>query len=568
MMPRNPKPPPPTDFQRPNVVFQPKTRQGMQTGINLIVDAIRPTLGPLPRTVALTRIGSKDALPEMLDSGGLIARRIIQVKGRNVDMGAMFIRHVLWELQEKAGDGTATAAVMFQSIYNQGVRHIVNSGGNAMRMRTFFDRTVPLLHAELERMTTRLQGKEQLSRLAESISHDQALAPKLGEIFDIIGEFGRLEIRQGRSREMEREYVEGIYWDGGWFSREMMNDPNNIRAEFEDASLLISDLEINEPTDLLPLLDMAAANKIKKLVIVAAVMADRAISILTLNKDKVAVLGVKAPEMHAAKRQAALEDLAILTGGQALFKSAGASLASVKVEQLGRARRVWANREFFGVVAGRGDARRLRQHIAELRRTFNNSDDKDARELLLSRLGRLMGGSATLWVGGISPTAIEQSKELASSAAEAMRGAMREGVVPGGGTALLDCRKVIRPLLEQAEDPDEIAAYRILIKALEAPARGIWQNAGFDDVEIMVDLRKAGPGWGFDVIRREMANMTETGIWDAASVVKAAVHSAIAGAGLALTTDVLVHRKRPPEIDGYRIGRENHGEPDDTTQSG
>ena len=557
MMPRNPKPPPPTDFQRPNVVFQPKTRQGMQAGINLIVDAIRPTLGPLPRTVALTRIGSKDALPEMLDSGGLIARRIIQVQGRNVDMGAMFIRHVLWELQEKAGDGTATAAVMFQSIYNQGVRHIVNSGGNAMRMRTFFDRCVPLLHAELERMTTRLQGKEQLSRLAETISHDRPMAQKLGEIFDIIGEFGRLEIRQGRSRDLEREYVEGIYWDGGWFSREMMNDPNNVRAEFEDASLLISDLEINEPADLLPLLDMASANKIKKLVVVASVMADRAISILTLNKEKVAVLGVKAPEMHAGKRQAALEDLAILTGGQALFKSAGDSLARVKVEHLGRARRVWANREFFGVVAGRGDARRLRQHIAELRRTYNHSDEKEARELLLSRLGRLMGGSATLWVGGISPTAIEQSKELASSVAEAMRGAMREGVVPGGGVALLDLRKVIRPLLEQATDPDEVAAYRILIKALEAPARGIWQNGGFDDVEIMVDLRKAGPGWGFDVIRRELANMNETGIWDAASVVKAAVHSAIAGAGLALTTDVLVHRKRPPEIDGYRLGRDD-----------
>ena len=164
----------------------------------------------------------------------------------------MFIRHVLWELQEKAGDGTTTAAVIFQSIYNQGVRHIVNGGGNAMRMRTYLDRCVPLIHAELDRMTTRLHGKENLARLAATIAHDEPLARMMGEIFDIVGEYGRLEIRQGRTRELEREYVEGIYWDGGWFSRDMMTDPNQLRADLEDAYLLISDLEINEPADLTP----------------------------------------------------------------------------------------------------------------------------------------------------------------------------------------------------------------------------------------------------------------------------------------------------------------------------
>jgi len=537
----------PKDFQRPNVVFQPTVRQGMQAGINLVVDAIRPTLGPLPRVVALEKIASRNNFPELLDSGGTIARRIIQVQGRDQDVGAMFIRHVLWELQEKVGDGTTSAAVMFQSIFNQGVRHIVNAGGNAMRMRTYLDRCVPLIHAELDRMTTRLQGKENLSRLAETISHDEPMARLMGEIFDIIGEFGRLEIRQGRTRELEREYVEGIYWDGGWFSRDMMNDPQSQRAELEEAYLFISDLEINEPADLIPLLNLALQNKIKKLMIVATVFTDRAMSILNVNKDKLSVVGVKSPEMTATRRQAALQDLAILTGGEAVFASAGGSLERVKMEQLGRSRRAWASREFFGVVGGRGNPRRLREHIAELRRTFNNTDDKEAREALLARLGRLMGGSATLWVGDISPTAIEARKDQAIRVAEAMRGAIREGVVPGGGAALLACRQVIRPLLEQATDPDEIAVYRILINALEAPARAIWQNAGFNDVEIMVDLRSAGPNWGFDVVRREAADMTAAGICDATSVVKAAVHSAIAGAGLALTTDVVVHRKRAPE---------------------
>jgi chaperonin GroEL len=535
------------DFQRPTVVFQPRTRQGLQRGINLLAEAIRPTLGPLPRVVAVERIAGRDRIPELLDSGGTIARRTIQVEGRNSDVGAMFLRHVLWELQEKVGDGTASAAVMFQSIFNQGLQHIVNSGGNAMRMRVYFDRCVPLLLAELDRMTVHLHGKEQFAHLAETIAYDPPLAKMMGEIFDIIGEYGRLEIRQGRTRDLEREYVEGIHWDGGWFSRDMMNNPDLQRAELEDASILISDLEINEPIELLPVLNLAVGNNIKNLVIMSVTMTDRAMSILNVNKDKITVVGVKSPEMTLQRRTAALQDLAILTGGQALYAAAGDTLSKVKLEQLGRARRMWANREFFGVIGGRGDPRLLRRHIADLRRTYQAASEKEDRSGLLSRIGKLMGGSATLWVGDMSPTAIEQRKELATRTAEAMRGAMREGVLPGGGAALLDCRKVIQPLLAEAGDPDEIAAYRILIKALEAPARAIWQNAGFNDVEVMVDLRGAMPGTGFDVVRRRQTNMAEAGIWDSASVVKAVVHSAIAGAALALTTDVLVHRKRPPE---------------------
>ncbi len=519
----------------------------MQRGIDIIANAIRPTLGPFPRKVALEHTAQREKLPEILDSGGTIARRIIQIQGRDADVGAMFLRHVLWELQEKAGDGTATAAVMFQSIFNQGAQYIVTGGGNAMRMRTYFDRCVPLIHAELDRMTARLQGKEQLARLAGTIINDPPLAKMLGEVFDVIGEYGRLEIRSGRSRDLEREYVEGMYWDSGWFSREMMNNTETFRAELEDAALLISDLEINEPADLLPLLSMAAANQVKRLVIIASVFSDRAMSLLAVNKDKISVVGVKSPEISSTKRQAALQDLAILTGGTALFKAAGESLSDVTPDQLGRARRIWANSEFFGVIGGRGDPRRLRQHIAELRKTYAHATEKDARDLLLARIGRLMGGSATLWVGDFSPTAIEQRKELAARAGEAMRGAMREGVVPGGGAALLQCREALRPLVAQAGDPDEKMAYRILISALEEPARAIWQNAGFNDIEIMADLRGAAPGTAFDVVERKIAHMGEAGIWDAASVVKAAVHSAVASAGLALTTDVVIHRKRPPE---------------------
>jgi chaperonin GroEL (HSP60 family) len=205
-----PKPKP----RRPAVVFQPKTYNQFQAGANLIIDAIRPTLGPVPRTVAIEQVVNRTKRPELLDDGAIIARRIIQIKHRGRDIGAMFVRHMLWELHETAGDGTATAAVLFQTLFNQGVRYVVD-GGNAMRLRYHLEALTPMLLEKIEAQTIHLSGKENLASLAETICYDPPLAKVLGEIFDIIGEYGRLEIRSGSGRELERSYVEGIYWDGG-----------------------------------------------------------------------------------------------------------------------------------------------------------------------------------------------------------------------------------------------------------------------------------------------------------------------------------------------------------------
>ncbi len=196
--------------------------------------------------------------PELLDSGGTIARRIIQIRNRDEDMGAMLIRHVLWELYEKVGDGTATTAVMFQSIFDQGVRY-VTAGGNAMRLRVYLEEAARVVLDELQGLKHTLDGQEALGKLAYSICHDSALAKMLGEIFDILGEYGRLEIRSGRSRGLEREYLEGMYWDGGLVSREMMNDLENLRAWQEDTAIVISDLRIEEPQDCVPLLEFASS---------------------------------------------------------------------------------------------------------------------------------------------------------------------------------------------------------------------------------------------------------------------------------------------------------------------
>ena len=534
--------------QTQRVVFQPTAYRGIQKGINQIADALRPTLGPFPRTVAIEQL-SRGKTPELLDDGGVIARRIIELPNRDEDVGAMFIRHVLWRLHEKVGDGTATAAVLFQSVYNQGVHYIV-AGGNAMALRHYLEKGMEVVLNELTGMAVHLEGQEKLARTAETICHDPSLAKMLGEIFDIIGEYGQLEIRSGRSRELEREYVEGMYWKGGVLSRQMITDHTSLRTEMENAAILISDLEIEHPRQLIPVIEAAMQAEIRSLLIIAGKLSDSAISLLlTASRDpaKFQAIAVQSPGMTTGDQAASLEDLAVLTGGHLLARAAGYTLRGVKVQHLGRARRVWADRTYFGIIGGKGNPRALRKHIVSLRAAFRRADDPDVRKKLQERIGKLMGGSAVLWVGGATELEINVRKEQAQRASDALRGAITDGVFPGGGVSLLACRPALQEMLDQSTDPDERAAYRILIKALEEPIRTILTNAGYDASEVMAEIKRADAGYGFDVRSGQIVDMAKVGIFDAASVQKAAVHSAVASAALALTIDVLIHRKTPRE---------------------
>ena len=537
-----------TKRQTQRVVFQPAAYRGMQRGINQMVEAIRPTLGPLPRVVAVDRIAD-DKMPELLDNGGVIARRIIELPDRDADMGAMFVRQVLWRVHEQAGDGTATTAVLFQSVYNQGVRYIV-SGGNAMQLRCYLEEGLRLILDELSGMTIPVAGKEKLAQVAETICYDPSLAKMLGEIFDIIGQYGRLDIRSGRSRGLEREYVEGMYWEGGVLSREMITDHAKLRTEMQNVAILISDLALEDPNQVVPVLETVSRTGNRALLIVASKLSDSVTALLlsaNRNPDKFQIIAAKTSGLTSTDQAEAMEDLGVLTGGRLLVKVAGDTLSGFKLEDLGRARRAWADRNYFGIVGGKGDPRALRVHIANLRAAFGRATEAHARKTLQERIGKLLGGSATLWVGGATELEIEARKELAERTANALRGAVREGVVPGGGVSLLACRPALQRRLDQSTDSDERAAYRVLIKAMEAPIRAILTNAGYDASEIMAEVKLAGAGHGFDVRSRQVTDMAQVGIWDAAAVLKAAVHGAVAGAALALTTDVLVHHKEPKQ---------------------
>ena len=529
------------------VIFQPATYRRLQRGTRKLVEAIRPTLGPRPRIVAISRL-LDERMPELLDNGGTIAKRIEQLLDRDEDMGAQLIRDMLWRLQDQVGDGTATAAVLFGSIYDQGIRYLT-AGGNAMRLQAFLNKGTQTILGQLTAMTSQVTGREQLAHIAESLSYDPPLSKLLGEIFDIVGAYGRLEIRPGRSRELEREYVEGMYWEWGLHSREMIADFSRAGTEFENPAILISDLEIEAPRQLFPALEVALRAQIPALVIVAEKLSDAAVGFLLANKkpDRFQVMAVKTPGWDKYEKAWALEDLAILTGGRPFIKVAGDTLDRIKPEDFGYARRATADLRTFRIVGGKGNPRTLRQHIARLRAAFNASDDTILRDNLLKRIGKLMGGSATLWIGGATELEIEARKELAERTAASVRAAMMEGVLPGGGVALLACRSVLQQMAAQSDNADERAAYRILIKALAEPFRTIVANAGHDASDVMAEVRLAGPGHGYDVTTGQVVDVMQVGIFDPAVVLKSAVYAALTTASLALTVDVLIHRMEQPE---------------------
>lgn len=533
---------------RRDVVFQPDTHRGIQRGVNILVNAVRPTLGPRPRLVAIDNVDYHDKTPKLFEDGGTIARHIIQLRDPNADIGAMLARDLLWRLQLQVGDGTATAAVILQKVYNEGVRYL-SAGGNVIQLKSYLEQGIHIILKQLTTMTVPVEGKENLAQIAESLCYDPDLAKYLGEVFDIVGKWGRLEIREGNSRGVEREFVEGMYWNRGLLSREMYADHSKLRVEYENAAILISDLVLDEPRQLFPALELAIRSEIPTMLIVAEKISESVAHFLLMNKDpeKFQAIVVRTPGTGKERQKDALQDLAILTNGRPFITAAGDTLERIALQDFGRARRVWADYSQFGIIGGKGNARALRQHVGKLRRTYEITEGIQDRESLQIRIGKLMGGTATLRVGGVTEMDVKARVETAKRTATTLRLAMREGVLPGGGTALLACLPALREKLAQSTNVDERAAYQILTKAMEEPFRTIVSNAGYDDSDVMAEVRLAGPGFCFDATSGEVVDTLKAGIYDATAVQKSAVYGSLSTAALALTIDVLVHHAEPEQ---------------------
>lgn len=354
----------------PGVVFQPTANRAMQRGVHKLVGLIRPTLGPLPRTVAY----QKHSDIELLDKGAIIARRMTELPDRQEDVGAMYVRQLLWQLFEDVGDGTATVAVLFKTLYDEGLRYLA-AGADAGKLRHQLEKALGQVLEHLDTQTRPITNETQLKGIAKSVCTDDTLAELLGETVNVLGEIGKLELRKGGS-EHEHTFVEGNYWAGGVLSKRMLEGKTDRRVELEDAGVLITNFDLEDPRDLPPILKTAIATGYTKLVLVAKKVSEPVVTFLKSPQltEQIEVLPVKLDGFTQAQDSAHQTDLAALVGGYAVV-TFGEKLASVRADDFGRARLVWADQHHVGLIGGGGDALKLRQHVERLKTAFYKTED-------------------------------------------------------------------------------------------------------------------------------------------------------------------------------------------------
>ncbi len=526
----------------PKVINPPGTQQALRRGISTLVKAIAPTLGPLPRRSVAENLNKL----ELLDDGGLIARRIIALPEPEDDVGAMLLRQVLWKARQHMGDGAATAALLYQKIFTEGARFIA-AGADPMRLRARLLALLPALSQHLTADARQLRAESELQALAFSVCYDEEMAAILGEALHTLGQFAQVDVREGHGRGMACNFVEGSYWPGGAQSKEMLRGGHRLVAELHDAAILVTDMEIEEPGELVPLMQLALRSGVKQLLLIVDSISDKGLAV-ALDKrvsDRIRTVIVKLDGYHPGELSLAQEDIALLTGGRPILQKAGETLATVKERDFGWARWVWADDKNFGIASGKGDPALLRESVRRLRAAYTDTDDDEARERILRRLGALNGGLATVYVGGIAKDEIRQRKELAERAIRALRGAASGGVIAGGGVALLRCKAWLLHDLDSQDELESRAARLILAEAVEAPIRQLLENAGYDPGEVLAQLSVCAGDRGFDVMKGEIVDMAQAGIVDVAQVQAEALRRAVASAALALTIEVLVLHRDP-----------------------
>ncbi len=528
----------------PSIIFQPAANKAMQRGIHKLVNLISPTLGPLPRTVAY----QKHSAIELLDKGAIIARRMTDLPDRREDVGAMYVRHMIWQLYEDIGDGTATAAILFKTLYDEGLRYLA-AGADAQKLRQCLEEALGQILEHLDTQTITSTTRAHLPQIAKSVCADESLADVLAETVGILGEFGKLEFRKGGS-EHEWTFIEGNYWTGGVLSKRMVEGKADSRIELEDVGILVTDFALEEPRSLPPILKQAIAAGFKRLIFVAKKVSEPVVTFFKSAEliKQIEVIPVNITSFTQAQDSANQQDLIKLVGGYPVVALGQKELPPIRADDFGKARLVWTDLHHVGILGGSGDTLKLRHHIESLTTAFRNSEDAETRKTLRQRIGTLQGGAITLWVGGMSQREIESNKEVAEHVDVTLRGALENGVLPGGGTAYLNCQTLLCKLAGQSERLEQRFSYQLLHKALEAPLRVMLENAGLEPSEILAQIRQAKEGMGFDIHQNKIVTMLAAGVLDVATVQKAALRYAVKSAALVLTIEAVVHKKNPKRV--------------------
>ena len=514
------------------IIFNDEVRQYLKKGIDTLADAVKVTLGPRGRAVALDK---KWGAPLVIDDGVTIAKDI-ELPDPFENMGVQLIKEAANKTNDACGDGTTTSTILAHALISEGFRNVA-AGANALALKRGIEKATEAIIDELKRVSTEVKGKEQIAQVGTITAKDTEIGDLIAEVMEKVGKDGVITVEESKGIKYETDYVEGMQFDRGYISPYFITNVERMETVIEDPYILITDKKISAVSDLIPALEKILQVS-KNLLIIAEDVDGEALATLVVNKLRgtLNVLAVKAPGF-GDRRKAMLEDMAILTGGKVISEEVGRKLDSVTVEDLGRARRVSSDKDNTTIVEGKGSEEAIKGRIKQIKAQIEETTSDFDREKLQERQAKLVGGVAVIKVGAATEVELKEKKHRVEDALSATRAAVEEGILPGGGVALLNALPALDKLKVEG---DELTGVNIMRKAVAEPIRWIAINSGRDGSVIMDAVQKSQPGVGYDAVADDFGNMVDKGIIDPTKVVRSALENAASIAVMVLITNALV----------------------------
>ncbi len=521
--------------------FNTDARRALEAGVNKLADAVKVTLGPKGQYVVLDR---KFGSPTITNDGVTIAREI-ELEDIFENQGAQLVKEVATKTNDIAGDGTTTATLLAQTIVREGLKNVA-AGANPVILRTGIDRAVQVAAEAIRAQATEISDKDEISRVGAISARSDEIGNVIAEAIDKVGKDGVVNVEESQTFGMDLEFTEGMQFDKGYLSPYFVTDQERMEAVLDDPYILIANQKIGNVQDVLPVLN-AVMQSNRPLLIISEDVEGEALATLIVNKLRgtFTAAAVKAPGF-GDRRKRMMEDIAILTGGEVITEELGLKLENTQLNQLGRARKVVITKDSTTMVDGAGDAEAIRGRINQIRAELENTDSDFDREKLQERLAKLAGGVAVIKVGAATETELKETKHRVEDALSATRAALEEGIVPGGGVALLHAQAPVADMLDSLEG-DERTGARIVHRALEEPIRQISENAGADGSIVVNNVRGQSGAFGFNALTGEYEDLVQAGVVDPAMVTRSALQNAASIGSLIVTTEVVVAE---PEDEG------------------
>jgi chaperonin GroEL len=534
--------------------FNEDARRSLERGVNILADAVKVTLGPKGRYVVLDK---KFGAPTITNDGVTIAREI-EVEDAFENQGAQLVREVATATNDVAGDGTTTATLLAQAIVREGLKNVA-AGANPMGLKRGIEKAVDAVVEDLKTQSKEISGKEDIARVATISAREREIGDVISDAIEKVGKDGVVNVEEGQTFGLELEFTEGMQFDKGYLSPYMITDAERMEAVLDDPYVLIANQKIGAVKDLLPVLEQVIQAG-RPLLVVAEDVEGESLATIVVNKLRgtFTAVAVKAPGF-GDRRKRMLEDIAILTGGEVITEEMGLKLENTKLNQLGRARRIVIDKDSTTIIDGAGDSEAIKARIKQLKSEIENTDSDFDREKLQERLAKLSGGVAVVKVGAATETEMKEKKHRVEDALQATRAALEEGIVPGGGVALLNAVTAIK--LDDLEGDERTGAY-IVVRALEEPIRQLADNAGLEGSVIVNTIREGQRGFGLNVETGQQEDLVKSGIIDPTMVTRSALQNAASIAKNILTTEAIVAEAPEKQPAGVGMPGGGGGMPD------